>query len=66
MDQLAVDWRYEPEGFELPSGRYLPDFWLPALQTWFEVKGPEPTGVERLKASELADATLASCRDRVG
>lgn len=27
FDALGVEWEYEPEGFELPSGRrYLPDF----------------------------------------
>lgn len=39
FDTLGVAWQYEPEGFELPSGRYLPDFLLPDLDVWFEVKG---------------------------
>lgn len=26
FDSLGLDWQYEPEGFELESGRYLPDF----------------------------------------
>lgn len=40
FDALAVAWSYEPEGFELAGGRrYLPDFWLPELQLWLEVKG---------------------------
>lgn len=39
MDALRVPWLYEPEGFELPSGaRYLPDFWLPEMATWLEIK----------------------------
>lgn len=49
FDALEVAWEYEPEGFELPSGRYLPDFLLHGLggdawnqdrpgDCWFEVK----------------------------
>lgn len=45
FDHLGIPWEYEPQGYELPSGRYLPDFWLPTvdaagdpLGTWFEVK----------------------------
>lgn len=38
----AMNWRreYEPEGFELKSGRYLPDFkiWPGDEPRWFEVK----------------------------
>lgn len=26
FDSLGLDWQYEPEGFELNAGRYLPDF----------------------------------------
>lgn len=40
FDTLGIAWEYEPEGFELDDGqRYLPDFWLPHLRIWFEVKG---------------------------
>ena len=28
---------------ELFGGHYLPDFWLPSIETWFEVKGGEPS-----------------------
>lgn len=41
FDKLSVSWVYEPEGYELPSGRYLPDFWLPDHGIYAEVK-PEP------------------------
>ena len=43
FDAVGISWLYEPEGFELPSGRYLPDFWLPDLGMWVEVKGVLPT-----------------------
>lgn len=45
FDHLDIQWEYEPQGFELPTGRrYLPDFWLPGIEpdiesTWVEVKG---------------------------
>lgn len=43
---LGLEWDYEPEGFELASGRYLPDFHIKFRERcgntsdyWFEVKG---------------------------
>lgn len=43
----SCGWRYEyePEGFELPPGRYLPDFWLPDRWTWIEVKGADASPI---------------------
>jgi hypothetical protein len=37
FDALGVIWQYEPEGFDLPSGLYVPDFWVSGAG-WFEVK----------------------------
>lgn len=42
FDQLGLKWDYENEGYELPSGRYLPDFSLPAFNLLVEIK-PEPS-----------------------
>ena len=40
FDAAGIDYRYEPEGFELTDGtRYLPDFFLPAIGIYAEVKG---------------------------
>jgi hypothetical protein len=45
FDALGIKWHYEEEGYELPSGRYLPDFRLsnatafPDLDLHVEVKG---------------------------
>ncbi len=40
LDAYGIDWQYEPEGLMLPSGElYRPDFWLPRIKTWLEVKG---------------------------
>jgi hypothetical protein len=42
FDALGIEWRYEPEGYELPDGtRYLPDFWLPSEGKFAEVKHDE-------------------------
>ena len=68
FDWLDVGWKYEPQGFDLPStGRYLPDFLLPGFEAilaqttpkrasglWIEVKGGEPGKSERAKSRELA------------
>lgn len=60
LDSLRIAWEYEPELIELPSGaRYLPDFRLPEIGTWLEVKG---TGVPRVeKAYELGDTLACDC-----
>ena len=40
FDCIGVKWLYEPQGFTLKSGEnYLPDFYLPEIDTWLEVKG---------------------------
>lgn len=40
FDALGVKWEYEKEGFDLGKhGLYLPDFWLPHLCLWVEIKG---------------------------
>lgn len=47
FDALGLKWDYEPEGFELAAGRYLPDFRVEypgrgpdeVHFQWFEVKG---------------------------
>ena len=40
FDSLGITWEYEPEGFETPHGRYLPDFRIRLADktAWFEVK----------------------------
>jgi hypothetical protein len=39
FDSLKQKWEYEPEGFVLENGvKYLPDFYIPELDTYVEVK----------------------------
>lgn len=53
LDSLGIVWQYEPEAVQLPSGAvYRPDFYLPRIATWLEVKGPHMQRVS--KAYELA------------
>lgn len=55
FDSLELEWEYEKQGYELPSGLYLPDFWLPALEVWVEVKGQEPSRDELRLAEQLSE-----------
>lgn len=48
FDACGVKWEYEKEGYDLKDysenigdfqlGYYLPDFWLPKLEAWVEIK----------------------------
>ncbi|MGW4888130.1 hypothetical protein [Streptomyces murinus] len=60
LDGNSIRWVYEPETITLDSGTlYLPDFWLPELGTWIEVKGP---GIPRTeKTQELARTRACRC-----
>lgn len=67
FDALDLKWEYEKEGYALPSGAYLPDFWLPEIESvsgwneghgvWFEVKGEKPNNRELSLMMELAKGT---------
>ncbi len=64
MDTVGIKWEYEKEGFHLPSGSYLPDFWLPKLECWLEIKPELPTDLETKLCEELAwgtDKAVAVC-----
>jgi hypothetical protein len=57
FDALGVNWLYEHEGYELLSGRYLPDFFLPESKLWVEVKPLEPSPLEQVRAEDLLTFT---------
>lgn len=58
FETLGVDYRYEPEGFELEDGiRYLPDFYLPQKLHWIEIKPELPSPEEKEKAIRLCLTT---------
>jgi hypothetical protein len=56
FDAAEIDWQYEPEGFQLKDGWYLPDFWLPTFggSMYVEVKY---TGGDFSKARSFAEQT---------
>lgn len=56
FDALDIKWEYEKEGFKLREGiQYLPDFWLPELKYWIEIKGQDPTPEEEEKCSKFGE-----------
>ena len=50
FDARGIQWQYELEGFKTPAGPYLPDFYLPQVSMWAEVK-PD-TGFDSLAANK--------------
>lgn len=62
FDECGIKWEYEPEGYDLDSGYYLPDFFLPEIGggTWIEVKPNADFGKgtnEKQKVVDLASGT---------
>lgn len=58
FDALGVKWEYEKEGFILGDGTmYLPDFWLPEVMMFAEVKPEKFSEEEYGKAASLAVGT---------
>ena len=53
-----IKYQYEPEGFDLPEvGKYLPDFYLPQVDMYAEVKADTFNIEELKKAQALATHT---------
>jgi hypothetical protein len=55
LNACAIPWNYELEGFHTAAGRYLPDFWLPGMKVFLEIKPEAPNEVERAKAEALCE-----------
>lgn len=50
FDSYGIDYEYEIEGFELENGlRYLPDFYIPSLGVYVEVKPNKGFSLVELK-----------------
>ena len=59
FDVLKIKWVYEPEGYVLPNGEwYLPDFWLPQVKMFAEVKPCKFTPAEELRSASLPSPCL--------
>ena len=55
FDAIGIKYEYEAEGYDLgKAGWYLPDFWLPGMDMFIEVKGQKPTAEEIRKCQELS------------
>lgn len=58
--EASIRYLYEHEGYVLPDGtRYLPDFYLPDIGLFVEIKPLNPTPHEKHKLSELIKSTGA-------
>ena len=58
FEELGLDWSYEVEGFNLPSGaRYLPDFFIKnhdnCYDYWYEIKPKGAKPCQRLRSSQI-------------
>ena len=67
FDFLGVPWQYEPRTFRTPQGGYVPDFLVGRVRPWWlEIKGPEPTERDYVRAAHVARVTGAKFRFLVG
>lgn len=66
FDRQGIEWEYEKEGYDLQGHWYLPDFWLPQVGVWAEVKGKRFEALENLKCIHLALFTGSPCLKLVG
>lgn len=65
--EARIAWDYEPQGFDLGSaGLYLPDFWLPQVSMWAEVKADQPTDEELRKVAALVNQSGHPCLLLIG
>ena len=61
FDAMGIKWEYEKEGYDCRKlGWYLPDFWLPDLSVWVEIKAGHSTGEEARKLFYVVEST--DCR----
>lgn len=64
MDFIGIAFRYEPKRFKTEAGYYLPDFWLPDMAVWLELKPSTMSGPshdECRKAQSVADQERRPC-----
>jgi hypothetical protein len=65
FDAAGIDWQYEVEGFHLNGARYLPDFFLPELKTYVEIK-PTKEAAEQAAPLLLALKEASGCNAMFG
>lgn len=57
FDLMGFYFEYEKEGYDLPCGKYLPDFYIPEINTFVEIKGGKFKENEIQKCKELCAIT---------
>lgn len=57
FEALHIHYLYELRSFDTEHGRYLPDFYLPNLKVWIEIKGMPPTDIELKKCQAVHSHT---------
>ena len=59
FNAMGIEYEYEKEGYDLgKDGWYLPDFWLPELELWVEIK-PQVIGITASQRDEAHDKAEA-------
>lgn len=58
---MGWDFEYEKEGYDLGGAFYLPDFWLPLVSMWAEVKPDRFSAMELEKCRLLTQGTKFPC-----
>lgn len=61
FDAMNIEWRYEHDGYDLPTGYYLPDFWFPEANAYGEVKAVHFSQDETQRDIELVRLTGRPC-----
>ena len=55
FNAIGLKYEYEIEGFQMGELRYLPDFYIPSLDRWFEIKGKPLSCIRRRPAAAGAE-----------
>lgn len=55
FDEIGWEWIYEHDGYDLPCGKYLPDFFFPDINCFAEVKPVPFTKNEMTKCCQLSE-----------
>ena len=66
FDNARIKYDYEPEGFELSCGKYLPDFFLPDFDVYVEIKPFDKSIVSRVGDGNIWEQKCATFRDETG
>ncbi len=53
FDAVGLKYEYEKEGYDLDGVWYLPDFWIPELDLFIEIKGTSLIEIEEKKIELL-------------